>query len=305
MVFFVQLTGMMMDVATRKSSRPLAVQPRSLRATLVLCAWLTILFSSAPASAQSRASDELPEGVRLVGPSHERFALRAGVYGQMLFGAETQELFRYFDMGFRYKASEYHIDVRVPGLMVLPDMLVLLTREQFSVTYEQPLLETINGENADIFQAWEVLHARLGYRFQVQPSARDTRTPLPIDIAIGLYGGAELMFFEVRKDIDPELMRELGYDDPLMVVGGAFISVGRSSPKTQYDVALAMGTAVRGEDLNPDRSVLTAAIDLDLLIEIGYGAGVYLRPRLHAYLTDLDPALNISAAFSTGFNISF
>ncbi|TXC69507.1 hypothetical protein FRC91_18110 [Bradymonadales bacterium TMQ1] len=250
-------------------------------------------------------SEKLPDNVRLVGPIHERFGLRVGLYSQMLFGAEDTHLFRYADMGFRYKGGEYHIDVRVPGLMVLPDFLAMMTREQFTGQFETPFLESINEENPDIFQAWEILHARMGYRFQVQPPVRNERIPLPADLAIGLYGGVEMVFFEVRKDVNQERMRELGYDDPVMIVGGFFASAGRSTERVQFDVALALGTAVRGEEANPDRSVLTAALDLDLLIQVGYGTGIYLRPRVHAYLTDLDPALNISAAFATGLNISF
>ncbi|TXD36680.1 hypothetical protein FRC98_12690 [Lujinxingia vulgaris] len=294
-----------------RTKRPRAARHAFWRAALLCSTWLIALIIAAPAHAQTTPdstapfAEKLPDNVRLVGPSHERFALRVGLYGQMLFGAEDTYLFRYADMGFRYKAGEYHIDVRIPGLMVLPDLLAMMTREQFTGQFETPFLESINEDNPDIFQAWEILHARLGYRFQVQPRTRDERTPRPVDIAIGLYGGVEMLFFEIRKDVNQERMREFGYDDPLMVVGGFFVSAGRSMEKVQFDVALALGTAVRGEEVNPDRSVLTAALDLDLLIELGYGVGVYLRPRLHAYLTDLDPALNISAALSSGLNISF
>ena len=300
-----------MVLVNESLTRPRAARPGPWRAALLCSTWLIALMVAAPTHAQTTPestaplTENLPDNVRLVGPSHERFGLRVGLYGQTLFGAEDTHLFRYADMGFRYKAGEYHIDVRVPGLMVLPDLLAMLTREQFTGQFSTPWLESINAENPDIFQAWEILHARMGYRFKVQPSSRNERTPLPVDIAIGLYGGVEMLLFEVRTDVNQERMRELGYDDPLLVVGGFFVSAGRSTERVQYDVALALGTAVRGEEVNPDRQVLTAALDLDLLIEVGYGAGVYLRPRLHAYLTDLDPALNISAAFSTGLNISF
>ncbi|RAL20722.1 hypothetical protein DL240_15505 [Lujinxingia litoralis] len=264
-----------------------------------------LLAASAPAQAQPPTKSPPPSTGRLVSPSHQRFGLRVGLLGQLLFDAEPDELFRYADLGLRYKANDTYIDARIPGLTVGPDLLLMLTREGVTGAYQEPFLETLNAENEDVLQAWELAHLRVGYRFELHPPTRDPLAPARIDAAVGLYGAAELLLFEARQDVDQDLLRDLGYDDSLLIVAGAFLSAGRSYERTQFDVTLALGSAVRGEEENPDRRVLTAALDLDLLIDIGYGAGVYLRPRLHAYLTDLDPALTLSGAFTTGINITF
>lgn len=236
--------------------------------------------------------------------SHQGFGLRLGYFIQGLADTEIASPFHYFDFGLRFKTGEYYFDFRAPSILLILDGLYVLGREIFFFEYTELFVERLNNFNAIAF--WEIAHGKMGYRFRIAPPPDLESWTEPVDVALGVFASLELLFLDFRRDIDRDSdYYDLGYDDPLVVSAGGFLAIGDTKDHLQYDVALAFGAAIRGEYDNPDRQIFLTALDADFQYEIGYGAALYLRPRLHAYITKTTPAIHIAGALSAGLNIRF
>lgn len=233
--------------------------------------------------------------------SHEGFGLRLGFFGHGLFDTEEGAPFRFFDVGMRYKVGEYYFDLRAPVLALIVDGAWVLFKDFVLYQYDELWVERLN--NFNILNYWELAHAKMGYRFRSAPSEFWGE---PRDISIGIFGTAELLFLETRRGLerDDDYFR-YGYDDPLIVGAGGFLAIGDTTPSFQYDVSLNLGVAVRGESVGMERQVYMAGLDADFQYEIGYGAALYLRPRVNTYLTRITPMVHLTWGLSTGVNIRF
>lgn len=266
-------------------------------------AFLGLLSLAPPAEAQFVDDEEDQSRRHNNFISNEGFGLRVGILANGMIGAEKPILFRYFDLGFRYKAGEYYIDIRAPVLTLIGDGILVIGSEILFNRYFDPLFEQFNQVND--MTHWELAHARIGYRFRLAPLDTMENWTEPIDMAVGFFGTTDLIFFEFRRDIERTDARELGYDDPLVIGAGGFVALGNTTERFQYDVALGLGGAIRGADVDPDRRVIIAMIDADFQFEIGYGAAAYIRPRVTTYITRLSPATNVGMGLTGGLNIRF
>lgn len=282
-------------------------------ATAIITVAALLVLATPPAYAQHESVVEpLAEPVAEVeeleleraGPAtHERFGMRLGFLMNGLAGAEEQRVWRYFDLGFRYKAGEYYFDFRAPALTILIDLLIMVFVEVTMDRWHDPFIERFNDYGMP--NHWELGHARLGYRFRLSPPHNFRTWTEPIDVALGIFGTADLVVFEMRRDIDRDRAQELGYLDPFVLGVGGFMALGNTYDGFQYDVALSLGMAVRGEDENPDRRVLIAALDADFNIDVSSRFAFYVRPRLTGYFTRLSPRSNIGTGLSGGINMRF
>lgn len=299
----------------------------TLRRTVVFLAWLSLLgLLSLPASAQQAlqappAPQTSPDWDSQIWPgwdaeddeasqshvyrdrsiSHQGFGIRLGFYVHGLLDTENAAPIRYFDLGMRYKHGEYYFDFRLPALFLLLDGLWVLTREFTTDSFTSFPIERLNDFN--LMAYWELAHGKMGYRFRTAPPDNWGR---PLDIALGVFASAELLILDLRRNLDRNnVYFDDDYDDPLAIIAGGFLSLGDTSADFQYDLSLTLGSAFLGEDGPSERLLLLAGLDADLQYEIGYGAALYLRPRLHTYLTRLSPAFHLSWALSTGLNIRF
>ena len=240
-------------------------------------------------------------------PIHEQTGVFGGVLLNSLFATEDPLVFRYFDLGFRHKRGEYHFEFRAPALTVIGDGLFTLLTMPFR-DFPELLMMTMNS--SDLLSHWELGHARLGYRFLLVPPGDFELWTDPIETAVGFFGTADLVFFEFHRQMDGENLdqaQNYGYlGDPLVLGAGAYAALGRTYDDLQFEIAFAVGQAIRGIEANPERRITIGMVDADIQYDPGIGPfTIYMRPRLTGYYTRLDPALMMAGGFSTGVTLGF
>lgn len=229
-------------------------------------------------------------------------SLRLGLLLNALADApETGPLF-YFDLALQHRQGEYYFDLRAPALMILVDGAIALVRLLLSPD-ALPLFITMNGE--DVPGHWELGHARLGYRFRLVPPDDWEGLQNSYNAAVGLLGTADIVGFETRRDLDAAQAVDAGYPDPFVVGAGGFFMVGREQELVSYDLSLGGGLGRSAFGRIGAGPVYFFTADADIRYELEFRGSVYLRPRLTAYLTEMDPALHLTMGLTTGLSLRF
>ena len=269
---------------------------------------LPLLFALALAGSSLAHAEEEPAEVLAEEPTRSRRAisnqglgLRAGFLVHNLSPSEEQLPFLYLDLGLRHKAGEYYFDLRLPGAAILLDGLWYLFNEFVLNRRSRLAIERLNRNYA----YWEIGHGRLAYRWELTPPETFQDWEVPLDLAIGLFGTADLLFLYNLPEVDQDDLLVYGYDDPFVLGAGAFAALGRTTERMQFDVALGLGWGVRGIEVEPERRVGIILLDADFLFEIGAGFGAYIRPRVTTYITRLSRPLAFGTGLTAGVNVRF
>lgn len=275
-----------------------------LRHFLVVASLIAALLAMPP-QAQADDEEEAPSATdrpsSLPAPVHEGFGARAGALLNLFGPTDLASPFVYLDFGLRYKAHEYYFDLKLPALVLAIDALTTVLFD--SLSSGVTLAERLNGDLGFSPGHLELGHIRLGYRFAVDPPATSRRLSRPLNAAAGVFATADVLVFELRRDVDPGLAAESGYDDPLLIAAGFFGAFGATFERLQFDLAIGAGTAVRGQQIDRERQVILLLFDLDLQFELAHGLAAYLRPRLTTYFTRLTPMATLGAGLTTGITI--
>ncbi len=250
---------------------------------------------------QEEAEQEAEPTPSRRGISNQGLGLRVGFLLQNLSPGELTLPFRYLDLGLRYKAGEYYFDLRAPAMSVVLDGLWYVFNEFVLDRYTELFLERLNFD----FAYWELAHARLGYRTQLSPPENFRTWTEPVDLAVGFFGTLDLVFLYNLRGVEREDLTTYGYDDPLVVGTGAFVALGRTSDRMQFDMSLGLGWTLRGVEENPDRRIGLILLDADFLFEIRGGFGAYIRPRATLFITRLSRQVSAGMGLTGGLNVRF
>lgn len=271
-----------------------------------------LLVLGAPALAEESPNDEETAeetGIDHRPRVHDGFGLRGGLLLNGMFASELPLFLRYFDLGLRYKSGEYYLEARAPALTVIADGLVTVAMMFLRDTQPRLALESLNaaGPTAHLLAHWELAHGRMGYRFLLVPPGDLEVWSEPLEASIGVFGTADVLMFDLRRNIDTTQAQEYGYsNDPVVFGAGAFAAVGRTRGDLQYEIGVGVGRAIRGLENDPRRTVTIITGDVDF--QYAFGAerfALYLRPRITAYLTQLDPSVNVGAGLTSGVTVGF
>lgn len=247
-------------------------------------------------AAEAPAAEETPM-------VHDGLGLRFGLLFNALFDVEEASAMRYFDFGVRSKTGEYYVDFRLPGVMAVVDGVILFWRVMaMDNPRAEPFLEMMNSGLDP--SHWEIGHGRIGYRFLLVPPGDYEVWDRSWEAAVGFFGTADIALFELRRDVEQGAVG--AYQDPLVIGAGGFFAIGRTNPEVQYDVALGVGRAVAGMDMDADRDVTIITADADLQFTGGMErTAIYVRPRLTTYITDMEPAMHTAGGLTFGVNVGF
>lgn len=266
------------------------------------CVLVSIATVATPeASAQSLVNDDdqsAPEQT----VKREGTAVRGGLLLNGLADSpDTMPIF-YFDLGVQRKAGEYYFDLRAPFLFFFVDGMITLVR-------------IMGGQDADLFfmmmngddvpNHWELIHGRLGYRFRIIPPGDFEVWQNSYEAAVGFFSSAEFVLFDSRRDITSPQANAAGYSEPLILALGGFFTIGRTLSTVQFDLSFGAGTNVGDVDFLATGPIYLFTSDIDVQYELAIRGSFYIRPRVTVYVTDLDPALHLTAGLTAGLSLRF